>query len=373
MTMQDDIETTLRRAVEVTPSEGALLWLDQRLAIVMAQPTASGRSGLGNRRWIVRSLALLVALILLTTAVVAGMGLLDQIFEASGSPGWQTAWDRAERLGIKQTDAGITITLERAYADLNQVLVGITVEGLGDAPISAHGEPAHVEWEFGLSDPIGRGLDHGEWASSMTGTDLADASGSASVRFFEGAVTPVAGTWTLTITSVGYNSGGMVSGECFVGNTDPACANPPPNGMIEGTWTFAFELPAPAGIALAPGVRDTQGQATLTLTQLRITPTMIAHRIGLRIDGQTVTSWWPNDESLRLGGTAFEGNSGTHITQQLSAQGPAGDEFEFLTSAGTDEASGIWEIRIPEITFVGEDFTTEHVLTGPWLLTVTVP
>jgi hypothetical protein len=301
------------------------------------------------------------------------LGLLDQLFESSGMPGRRTAWDRAERLNIKQTDAGITITLERAYADLNQVLVGFTVEGLEATPLSDHGEAVPLEWRAELRDPAGRSLE--QWATSLGGSAIADGSLSAVGNVWEGAVTPVAGTWMLTFTAVGYNGSGFVPGECTVGNTDPACLNPPANAMVDGAWRFEFELPAPAGTVVTPNVSVTQGQATLTLTELRITPTMVTSRIALRVTGSDVVDWQPNI-SIRRGDTTYISNSSYHVTQDPNSQGPNGDVNEFLTISGADVASGTWAIEIPELTYRISIFSTPEEgirLVGPWTLTVTVP
>lgn len=383
MTMHDPMEARLLRAVEVAPSEDGLRRLDQRVARAMAQPAMISSRGLGTRRVVLRPLLILAAFVLLTGAVAGGMGLLDQLFESSGMPGWRVAWDRAERLDLAQTDAGITITLERAYADLNQVLVGFTVEGLEAAPVSGHGEPYPIEWTADLRDPAGRLAQ--EWATSGTGTAITDANLSAVGNFWEGAVTPVAGTWVLTFTSVGFNAGGFVSGECTVGATDPACINPPPNAMVDGSWRFEFALPAPAGTVVSPNVSVTQGQATLTLTELRISPTMIAARIALRVAGGTVADWgpaigwgpWVHNMSIRRDGTEYAGNSMTHVTQDPDAQGPYGDVNEFITIAGADVATGTWEFEFSGLRYrasIYDPIEQEGIqLSGPWTLTVTVP
>ncbi len=383
MTMHDEIEVRLLRAFEVTPSEVGLRRLDQRVARAMAQPMTIPYRGFGGRRLLLRPLLVLVALLLLTGAVAGGLGLLDQMFESSGMPGWRTAWDRAERLDLVQTDAGVTITVERAYADRNQALVGFTVEGLPAAPVTGHGEAYPIEWRAELRDPTGRTAD--QWATSGTGTTIADSNLTAVGTFWEGAVTPVAGTWVLTFSSVGYNSGGFVSGECFVGNTDPTCDNPPPNAMVDGSWRFEFALPAPAGTVLTPNVSQTVDDATLTLTELRITPTMITARIGLRVEGGRVADWgpaigwgpWVHNMSIRRDGTEIAGgNSATHVTQDPDAQGPYGDVLEFQF-AGSDVAAGTWEIKISEITYrasIYDPIDQEGIhLSGPWTLTVTVP
>jgi len=372
MTTRDEIETRLLRAVAVEPSEDGLRWLDQRVADVAAGPVAVPRRGISFPRLMLRPVLVLAAFLLLAGAVAGGMGLLDQLFQSS-VPGWRTGWDRAEQLDLQQTDAGVTITLERAYADLNQVLVGFTVAGLDAAPLTDHGDAVPLEWRAELRDPTGRSLE--QWATSLGGSTIADASLSAVVNVWEGAVTPMAGTWELTFSSVGYNSGGFVSGECTAGNTDPACVNPPVNAMVDGIWRFEFALPAPTGTVVTPNVSVTQGQATLTLTELRITPTMITSRIALRVDGSTVADWHPNI-SIRRGDTTYTSHSSYHVTQDPNSQGPNGDVNEFLTISGADVASGTWVIEIPELTYRSSTDTPiedEIHLIGPWTLTVTVP
>ena len=383
MTTHDEIEARLLRAFELSPSEDGLRRLDQRVARAIAQPTAIPYRGGQTRRMILRPLLLLAAFVLLTGAVVGGARLLDQIFESSGAPGWRIAWDRAEQLDLTATDAGVTITLVRAYADLNQVLVGFTVEGLEPAPVSDSGESAPIEWRAALRDPSGR--TEQEWTNSLGGTYRDEPGLAAVVKTWEGAVTPMAGTWELIFTSVGYNSGGLVPGECNVGATDPQCVSPPPSAMVDGTWQFEFELPAPAGTLLSPNLTKTVGGATLTLTELRISPTMVTARIALRVAGGSVADWgpaigwgpWVHSVSIRHDGTEHPSNSSYHVTQDPDAQGPDGDVNEFYTIAGVDEATGTWEIEISEITYrasIYDPIEQDGIqLSGPWTLTVTVP
>ncbi len=276
MTTSNEIETRLLRAVAFEPSEDGLRWLDQRVAQAVALPLAVPRRDFAIPRLVLRPVFVIALFLLLAGAVAGGMGLLDQLFQSS-APGWRTGWDRAERLDLTQTDAGVTITLERAYADLNLVLVGFTVAGLEPAPLDAQGNATHLEWRAELRDPTGRPAQ--EWATSGSGSGIDEANLSAVGNIWEGLVTPMAGTWELTFSSVGYNSGGFVSGECDASNTDPSCVNPPANAMVDGTWRFTFELPAPVGTVVTPSVSVAEGGATLTLTQLRITPTMITKAV----------------------------------------------------------------------------------------------
>jgi hypothetical protein len=366
MTTRDQIETRLLRAVAVEPSEDGLRWLDQQVAQIAARPAVEPRRAFSFPGLVLRPVALLAAFVLLTGAVVGGISLLDQLFESSGMPGWHTAWDRAERLGLKQTDSGITITLERAYADLNQALVGFTIEGL-DVPASGDGPRAPLEWTAELRDPTGQSSN--VWARSGTGMGIDETHLAAIVQTWEGPVAPVAGTWELTFTSVGYGGDGFVPGECDAGNTDPGCINPPANTVVEGTWRFAFELPKPVGSILATDASAMVGDVTLSLTELRISPSRITARVGVLVDGSPVAYWNQPVPSLRHGTTSYAVNADRYMLDPETGQ--AGD-LEFQTTAGSDEVAGTWEMVIPELTYGMTNEETVHVI-GPWTLTVTVP
>jgi hypothetical protein len=365
MTTRDEIETRLLQAVVIEPSEAALRWLDQRVAQAVARPVALHRRGFAIPRLLLRPAAVIAAFVLLTGAVVGGISLLDRLLESSGMPGWQTAWDRAERLDLGQTDAGVTITLERAYADLNQALVGFTVEGL-EVPASGPGPRAPLEWKAELRDPNGRSSN--EWSRGGTGMGQDDTHLSAIVQTWEGAVAPVAGTWELTFTSVGYGSGEFVPGECDAGSANPACLNPPAK-MVEGTWRFAFELPKPVGSVVATNASATVGQVTLHLTELRVTPSRITARVGVAVEGSQVAYWNQPATSLRHGTTSFVVNADRYILDPETGQAP---DLEFQTTGGADEVSGTWEMVIPELTYGTTNEEKIH-LVGPWTLTVTIP
>src|SRR5687768_11760805 len=284
MSMHEDIELRVQRAFAVAPSEVGLRRLDERVAEIVARPPSTRRGALLRRRAFVRPLALAATFALLTGTVGATMSLIDRLAQTSSVPGGPTAWERAEIVGIEQTDAGVTITLERAYADVNQVLLGFTVEGL-DAPPSSEEAGPEVTWTAELRDPTGR-TDY-EWAPSVGGAGAVEADTGAVLMTWLGAPPPLAGTWEVTVTSVGYGGGdGFVPGICTDGATEPECVDPFAAASVEGAWRFTFDLPAPAGTSVSPDVSDTVGPATVTLTGLRIAPTTTSVRLALRESGR---------------------------------------------------------------------------------------
>jgi hypothetical protein len=363
-----DVEARLVQALSFEPSADALRWLDRHVGQIAARPAAASRRRVPARRVFLRPLLVIAAFVLLTGAAAAALGLLDRVIESSGQGGWHTAWKNAERLDLTATDAGVTITVERAYADLNQVLVGFTVAGL-EAPTSSTG-PAKLQWHVAIEDPTGRSAQ--QWAAFSMGMGMEETGLSAIVQTWEGPVSPAAGTWVLTFTAVGYHGGGFVSGECFAGSTLPECLNPRPNDMMEGLWRFEFELPRPAGAVVAPGASTSREQGTLSLSELRVSPTMISATLGLRVAEKTILDWGWTNGRVRHDGSAYALQASVHLTHDPSQQGPQGDLNRLMTVAGADMAAGTWEFEFGEITFRTSD--GEEVLPGgPWTLTVTVP
>ncbi len=374
MTRYDDVEIRLRQALEVSPPEDGGRALDDRVARAMSQTIAARGWQMRGPRSLTRPLALAAALALVAGTVGATLTLLERITSES-TPGVQAAWDNAEVLALRESDAGVTVVLERAYADLNQVAVFFTVEGL-ETVMSDSGDTAPLEWTADLRDPAGRSSE--EWAMVRGGTEGNELEVSANVHTWEGAVTAMTGTWELTFTSIGYNGGHFVPGECTEGSTDPACASPAPNGMIEGSWQFEFDLPEPIGSLVSTDLTATEGDVTVTISELRISPTMIAASMSLRVDDQTVTSWGTANSTL----VSIEGPSGTytantsyHVTQDPAAQGPNGDENLFLSIEGSDEAAGSWKITIPQLWYAtghgGPETAT--IVSEPMVVTVEVP
>ena len=374
MTTYDDVEFRLRQALEVSlPKEGGRV-LDARVAKAMAHPIPARDLRLGGSRSLTRALALAAALALVAGTVAAAVTLLERIAGES-TPGVQAAWDDAEVLALRESDAGVTVVLERAYADVNQVAVFFTVEGL-ETVTSDAGELAPLEWIAELRDPAGRSAE--EWAGVRGGTEANEIGLSANVHTFEGAVVPMAGTWELTFTSIGYNSGHFIPGECDEGSTDAACTSPAPSAMTEGAWQFVFDLPEPAGSVVTADLTATEGDVTLTVSELRISPTMIAASMSLRVDDQTVTSWGTANNTL----VSIEGPSGTytantsyHVTQDPIAQGPNGDENLFMSSEGSDGASGAWIITVPQLWYA-TDYggpETATIVSEPLVVTADVP
>ena len=341
MTGNDDIEMRLIRAMAITPPPPVMGRLDERVAATLAASTHRSAPS-GNRR-LMRPMLLAAALAMAAGAVGAAVTLIDRLAEAS--PGWTIAWERAEVLDIRQTEGGVTLTLERAYVDLNQVMVGVSIDGLDALPAASDGSRSDhlLSWVTEIRGP-------GGWRfqpeDSSNAARVVEGEHSAFIFTF-GSPPSVPGPWEFSVSSVGYGAG----------------------SMTEGTWDFAFELPAPDGTLVTAAASDTVGDARLTLTELRISPSMLSARLRLDVGGTSVAGWSANTgqegEVFRHGEATFQ-----IIEETIHAATP--DENRYLTASGIEEAGGTWEIVIPELWYTTADGEDVNV-TGPWTLTVDVP
>jgi hypothetical protein len=292
---------------------------------VMAGGNAQPRRGW--MRLLLRPVPVIAAFILLTGAVAGALSLIEQTATEAGG-GFAAAWERAEVLEITATDQGYEITLERVYADVNQVLAFLSVRRVGDdAGVDPQGS---VFLTSGLRDPAGRALDR-PYGMSVGATNLAaiiDSFGPPSAE---------PGTYVLTITSVEAD---------------------PPEGsderlVIEGEWEFEFNLPAPVGTVVAADVTASDAGVTVELAELRISPTMISGRMYLTMeDGSPAPVWIARITEIRHDGIDVNPNPGQDPVMAgvpLREEGRTG--FQFQTSFGTDTPSGTWEIEISEISF----------------------
>ena len=99
-------------------------------------------------------------------------------------------------------------------------------------------------------------------------------------------------------------------------------------------WQFEFALPQPEGSIVSTDETATADGAIVTISELRVSPTMITAAMALRVDNETVTSWGTANDTL----VSIEGPGGTstantsyHLTQDSADQGPDGDENLFMT------------------------------------------
>lgn len=148
---------------------------------------------------------LALATLLLATTAVAGGTLLSRLTD--GAPLLENVWDRSTDVDKSVTDAGYTVTLEKAAVDRDRVWVALVVTSdAGAADI----------WDMRVTDANGVVLTGG------TGAGTGDVGGqSATLSGFKvpDGVTP-AGPFVLEVTALEVNG-----------------------VKAPGAWTFTFDAP----------------------------------------------------------------------------------------------------------------------------------
>jgi hypothetical protein len=313
------LEARLADAYAVAPPDGFGA-VDRRVASLAAEADAPRP----RRRWrgLRVALALAAALLLLAGATVAAVRLLEVL--AGATPGTSVVLNKGVVLGERQVHGDYAITLERAYGDINRVVVVLSIER---ADRSGH---VRVEMSPNLVDPAGHVLDR-------DGTDVGATEGNAMAETFTFApATSTEGDYTLQVTT----------------------------GRDSPVWTYAFRLPAPVGSIVEVGRTIHRSGAAVSVGEVRLSPTMISASIRVHSSEPDIADW----------ATIGFLRHGDHTIEFALEHGSADDDEGSIVSTveGADPASGEWTLTVTEM--VGERFDETQVrLRGPWEFTFDVP
>jgi hypothetical protein len=360
-----DLDRALFEAFACEPPPDAAAAAERRIraAIELAgrrdhRGAAGGiRAGLGarfaraSRRG--RAVALLAAVLILGGA---GGGLLAFYEGMVGSGGGlRTAWDRAAVLGISQTIDGYRVTIERAYADPNQLMLAISVDDLdrrGWTQVAAMG--------VDVTDEQGRSFEGSIGMSSPDGS-----SAAANLAWFTPPAGLMSGQHTLhvSIPSISVRD-----------NTTPPPDDPPgtvkggdswnPWHEVAGPWTFTIPLDVAGGSVARPDSAARVGGTEVRLTQVTVSPSSVNATIGVT-DGGPGGPWAPIGQ-FEHAGRVYP------ITLSTLRSDSGGDRAIILQALdGMTNASGDWTLRIDEL--VGDDGTQQVRLSGPWEITFSMP
>ena len=314
-----------------------------------------GRASTAVQRatWRRRAVGLLVAAVVLGGAGRGIVGLYEQAVGSDG--GWRTAWDRADILGVSQTHDGYRVTVERAYADINQLMLAVSVSDV-----------AKRGWT-----QVGAGLievtdEQGRPFGQTMGMGLPDGSTvSANLAWLTPPAGLLAGNHTLRV------SVGSVS---VRDNSTPPPDETPgvvsrgdqwnPWHEVAGPWTFAIPLTVRGGSSVEPDAAATVGGATVRLTRVTVSPSAVSGSITVTAaDG----SEWAPVGSFRHAGSTFA------IQRSGGAKDAGADSgIAFVADDGTADASGEWTLQIDELVGLGAG-SGQVRLQGPWTLRFTVP
>jgi len=302
--------------------------------------------GTARRR---RAVALLFAVLILGGAGRGLLGLYEGMVGPEGSA--RTAWDRATIVGASQTHDGYRVTIERAYADANVLMLAISVHDLqnrGWTQVSAMGATATDE----------RG---DSFAGSMSMSSPDGPSVAANVAWFTSppGLTPGQHTLSISVPAVSVRDT----------STPPPAESPgvatgedswTPWHEVAGPWRFTVPLTVGGGSMVHPQSSASVGGTEVRLTEVTVSPASVTGTIA--VSGAAGGGQWLPVGQVEHAGHTYALHSGV--------LGPDA-AITFQASDGTTQTSGEWTLRINEL--VGSDGTQQVRLAGPWVLTFWMP
>ena len=339
------LDALLGAAFASEPTVAGLAHMDGRVAAAIALRRAGSvrpaRRVLGLRLPLPRRLrpvALLLAAFVLVGAGAAYVGLFEPI--VSPVEGWQLGFDRAAQPGIVAVAGPYRLTLERAYADANQVLVGVSViEGAGATHVEFGPDPTLTEGSGIACDPY-----------FASGYPNGNANGWVFGFLPETPFAPGRHEFTLTLELA------VSAHDAYVGPSPGATFTPMPAPV---TFHFAADV-APGGVVVTPRTAVTASAYTLTLESASVSPSMVRGR--LKVTGPDLANLYPS------GFVTLDGR--TLPLQALPAVADPGSWlFELNTLAGSDHPTGTLVVRIDALSGSGTDHTVIRV-EGPWTFSV---
>lgn len=331
----DPFERQLVTGLAVEPSAAIVERMDRRVRAAIQAPVPLRRPGLrlGRGRW---TLLLVAATIAMMGAGAGALGLFT--FIVGSEPGWSIAWERADRPALSTTSGGIKLTLERTYADANQVVVFLTTKDpAGTANLFAD--------RISLTDADGR-----TYAGQMGVGDQEMGFVAHEVAF----ATPepwLAGerSFTLSVASL----------------SDPRTGR---EVTVTGPWTIRFSLASQGGRVGVPGAPVTLADAMVELRSLVVSPTMIRGELAVT-DAPTLGSSFAPIGVVRI--------DSRNIDIRFSFRLEEGDQravVRFGTVEGIDGPAGHGEVSITELVGFGDGLDGTQVrLAGPWVLPFELP
>lgn len=378
------LEGELRMALSWEPPAAAAELMDRRVRQAAAAkpetvPRARGGWQLPRHRVIV----LLFAGLLLVGAASA-LTLLQQAVNLD--PRWRAAYERAERLDLSQTIDDYTVTIERAYADPNQLVLAIALEGPGDTFVAL----PQVE----VTDADGRHY----LAAVTAGFGDSASGGSGSIHAYQ--VPPgVSGPLDLTVMVQPLKSDPV-----YDLTSPPLWFSSPPNeqpmdepGLV-GPWVFRINLQLHPATTVSPKETVEAAGVPVTLTSVRFTETSVRVRLDTDLSAVRTDrrSKWSLEASIRHANGTEQALDWMPLPPDWTGQ-PIGPELLALveraedgavmvrqTFAGSDSPSGSWTLTIRRLigssTCVVDspwrpcsDAADSTDIEGPWIFHFDVP
>ncbi|MDQ2915191.1 MAG: DUF4179 domain-containing protein [Chloroflexota bacterium] len=230
--------------------------------------------------WPRTALVAVFAIFALAGATAVVLPLLEQLWAGDHGLAYVSRAGLARDLNLTQTVSGVTVQLQRGYADANRVVVGYTVE----FPQSTPGGGTPMLGDPTLKDDAGR--QYPGLASSFAG---GSALGAQVINFAASDTSLVSRDIAFELTIPRILAGG---------------ASPSVSQAVTGPWVFRFTLTSASGRAVEPALSATTGDLRLTFTRVVVAPSAtrfdyritsvaagrdLTGSIGLIVDGKNVS------------------------------------------------------------------------------------
>jgi hypothetical protein len=245
------IERELRKQLlsEVIDAEPSREWWENAISRRGEQNRRSRWFGLMPKTRLAWALLLLVLLLIGGTASGATL-VVSQLFSKYARHVEEAGL--AQALNLSQTVDGVTVTLERAYADANVVLVGFTVSGPDERYIASAGR---------LSTPGGQNLPQMFAQGVVPGSDTIMGGWHSSER---------------TALMAAFDASSFSGEPSTISlHLETRINQPPVQGVFHpsiGPFVFDFELPFHAGNVITVGQTAEAAGVTIGLEKVVISP-----------------------------------------------------------------------------------------------------
>jgi hypothetical protein len=239
-----------------------------------APPLVVRRNIYASWRWTRTALVAALAIFALVGATYVALPLLQLLWASDRGLAHVANAGLVRDIDAVQTIDGVTVHLQRAYADANRVVVGYAVE----FPKSVRSNDSHatpMAGEVTLADAEGR--QYRGMTSMFAGTSALAAQSLS----FEGpgsANAPRDTTYTLSIAKV------------FSGTTPGAKSTDPFYPAAKsGPWVFTFTLATVPARVVTPSLALTSGDLSLAFTRIVVAPSATRFEYRVTRSGTAVT------------------------------------------------------------------------------------
>lgn len=356
-----DLNTIYTAAEPPADLRASIHWaLRERAADRKREPVTTRRFDPG--RWMPRRFATLtisvIAVIVLIGASYASLPVLQEAFHINSGTDAIVANDLGQEVSISQTVQGFTMTVERVYADPNQIVIGYTLQGPAGRDFN------HImAWSVYDGTPAGRAV--APLLTDMQGHEIDGGFAPEGPGMQDGVA---AGLLTFDGSSID-NSVQDINVRLHIGRLsayERLGRDQYQEVVVDGPLEFDLIIPVEHGRVAILNQSVEAGGTTATLVRAVTAPT--GTRVSLRGVG-------PNaDVKLTVDGSTCDLNyseTGMYLTGEWTPD----SQWEYVTSTSLEDTSGDWTLTVkPDDSDAwNTDLAATQPTGGPWEFTFVMP